>query len=202
MAEKKTVRMGGGETENEPTVLAGDTARSEGAPPPFVRTQMPTADQPTPRPAQAGWGQPPAAPPPAPGWAPQPAPGWAPRPEAATMLISQRPSPVFAWLAVMDGPEKGRIHQLRPDTTTIGRVAGNDVVVADDTVSSQHVKIRIEPQENSDDQYVLIDLASRNGTFVGSKATYRDPASRVYRHLLQDGDYLLLGETTLVFKRV
>jgi len=118
------------------------------------------------------------------------------------MLISQRPSVVFAWLAVMDGPTKGRIHQLRPDVTTVGRAPTNDVSLPDDAVSSQHLKIKVEPQDGADDQFVLFDLASSNGTFAGDKATYRDPGSRVYRHVLKDGDYLLLGETTLVFKRV
>lgn len=118
------------------------------------------------------------------------------------MLLSQRPTSVFAWLVVMDGPDKGRIHPLKPDTTAVGRAPGNDIVVPDDTCSGQHLKIRIESQEEGGERFVLIDLASRNGTYVGSKETYRDPSSRVYRHVLQDGDYLLLGETTLVFKRV
>ena len=49
---------------------------------------------------------------------------------------------------------------------------------------------------------MLFDLASSNGTFAGDKSHYRDPGSRVYRHVLRDGDYLLLGHFTLVFKRV
>lgn len=108
----------------------------------------------------------------------------------------------FAWLVVLDGPDRGRFYPLRSETTTLGRAQTNDVVIADNAVSSQHLKIRIEPQESGELQYLLIDLASRNGTFVGSKAAYRDDSSRVYRHTLHDGDYLLLGETTLVFKCV
>jgi pSer/pThr/pTyr-binding forkhead associated (FHA) protein len=208
MEDQKTVKMGSeaGAQENQPTVYTGGGQPGAG-PSPFVRSALPGADQPTPRPGQPSvqiGGQPPAwppvaAPPPAPWVAPQPG---APRADAATMLLAQRPTPVFAWLVVMDGPDKGRIHPLKPDTTAIGRAAGNDVALPDDTCSGQHLKIRIEPQENGAEQFVLIDLASRNGTYVGTKATYRDPASRVYRHVLQDGDYLLLGETTLVFKRV
>lgn len=200
MEDKKTVKMGSeaGGQDNEPTVYAGGGQPGAG-PAPFVRTAMPGADQPTPRPGQQPAWQPVAAPPAVPWGGPQPG---APRADAATMLMSQRPTPVFAWLVVMDGPDKGRIHPLKPDTTAVGRAAGNDVVLPDDTCSSQHLKIRIEPEEDGAERFVLIDLASRNGTYAGNKAAYRDPASRVYRHVLQDGDYLLLGETTLVFKRV
>lgn len=197
MEEKKTVKMGSEAAghDEEPTVYAG------GGPAPFVRTAMPGADQPTPRPGQQPAWQPAPSPSPSPQPWVGPQPG-APRPEAATMLISQRPTPVFAWLVVMDGPDRGRIHALKPDATAVGRAAGNDVVLPDDSCSGQHLKIRIEPQENGEEQFVLIDLASRNGTYAGAKDAYRDPASRVYRHVLHDGDYLLLGETTLVFKRV
>ena len=49
---------------------------------------------------------------------------------------------------------------------------------------------------------MIYDLASSNGLFVGAKETYKDAASRVHRHVLKDGDYILIGETTLVFKQV
>jgi pSer/pThr/pTyr-binding forkhead associated (FHA) protein len=45
-------------------------------------------------------------------------------------------------------------------------------------------------------------MGSRNGVYAGDRETYQDDDSRVYRHELADGDYLLLGETTLVFKRI
>lgn len=200
MDEKKTVKMGSEAAgrDEEPTVYAGSGQAGAG-PTPFARTAVPGADQPTPRPGQQPWQPPPPAPSPLAWGAAQPG---APRPDAATVMMTQRPTPVFAWLAVMDGPDRGRIHALKPDTTTVGRLAGNDVVLPDDTCSGQHAKIKIEPQENGENHFVLIDLASRNGTYVGAKETYRDPASRAYRHVLQDGDHILLGETTLVFKRV
>ena len=36
--------------------------------------------------------------------------------------------------------------------------------------------------------------------FAGSRQDYR--AKQVYRHELHDGDFVLIGETTLVFKRI
>ena len=120
--------------------------------------------------------------------------------DAATVLMTGPAVTVFAWLAVLDGPEKGRVHTLKAPETLIGRLPNNDVVIPDDTCSGQHLKIRVMPQENDDVRFLLIDMASRNGVFVGDKETYRDESSRVYRHDLRDGDYLLVGETTLVFK--
>jgi hypothetical protein len=103
------------------------------------------------------------------------------------------------------GPDRntiGVVHSLHPDTTTLGRVAGNAIVVQDDTVSAQHARIRRETKEGQEPVFALFDLGSRNGIFVGDKDTYKDEENRVYRHELQDGDYLLIGETTLVFKRL
>ena len=122
------------------------------------------------------------------------------------MIIAERPKPVFAWLVVVDGPDRnsiGTVHTLHPDTTTIGRVAGNHIVIHDETCSAQHARIRIEAKEDGDETaFVLYDMGSRNGTYIGDKETYKDEESRKYRHELQDGDYLLLGETSLVFKRL
>ena len=160
------------------------------------------------------------------GWQPAPDPGPAPSPppyqppqppygppgsqapagpEAQTMIISEQPAPVFAWLVVVDGPDRnaiGVVHSLHPDTTTLGRVAGNRVVLQDETVSAQHARIRCETKEGQEPVFALFDMGSRNGIFVGDKDTYQGEENRVYRHELQDGDYLLMGETTLVFKRL
>ena len=196
---------------NLPTVGAEAATIQPGAPAPdaapFARMPAPGADQPTPRPGQMpAYNPPPAFVPasPAPAWnPPAPSPAAGRGGDAATMMIGAQSATVaFAWLVVMDGPDRGRFYPLRSETTTLGRAQANDVVIADNAVSSQHLKIRIEPQENGDLQYLLIDMASRNGTYVGSKATYREDASRVYRRILHDGDFLLLGETTLVFKCV
>jgi pSer/pThr/pTyr-binding forkhead associated (FHA) protein len=119
------------------------------------------------------------------------------------MIVSAKAAPVFAWLVVVDCPDRGSVgtvHSLHPDTTTIGRVAGNGIVVPDETVSAQHARIRREAKEGQEPVYALFDMGSRNGIFVGDKETYKDEEQRVYRHELNDGDYLLIGETTLVFK--
>jgi pSer/pThr/pTyr-binding forkhead associated (FHA) protein len=125
--------------------------------------------------------------------------------DAHTVIISERPTPVFAWLVVVDGPDRstiGTVHTLHPDTTSIGRVAGNQVVLRDNTCSAQHARIRKESLEGEEAAFVLYDMGSRNGTFVGDREAYKDDESRVYRHILQDGDFLLMGETSLAFKKL
>lgn len=121
------------------------------------------------------------------------------------MVIRERPIPTFAWLVVVDGPDRnsiGTIHPLHPDTSTVGRVPANQIVLRDDTVSAQHARIRREVKEGQEPVFVLFDLGSRNGIYAGERETYKNEGNQVYRHELKDGDYLLLGETTLVFKRV
>jgi pSer/pThr/pTyr-binding forkhead associated (FHA) protein len=121
------------------------------------------------------------------------------------MVIRERPTPTFAWLVVVDGPDRnsiGTIHPLHPDSSTVGRVPANQIVIRDDTVSAQHARIRREVKEGQEPVFALFDLGSRNGIFVGDRETYKNEENRVYRHELKDGDYLLLGETTLVFKKV
>jgi hypothetical protein len=170
-----------------PTLPRGDQAPAPG----FVRATPAAGTTPQPYQPQAPFGapayqEPTAAP-------------------AQTMLISERPVPVFAWLVVFDGPTKGEIgtvHVLHPGSTSIGRVPGNQIVIHDETCSAQHARIRIEAREDKESAFVLYDMGSSNGTFVGDRETYKDEENLKYRHELQDGDYLLVGETTLVFKRL
>jgi len=182
-----------------------------GASPGFVRATP--YDTPTPQPQQRPampFGAPPPAGPFGPGIPPPPQPGGQQPPATApagdqTQIISARTPPVFAWLVVVDGPDRGaigKVHSLHPDTTTVGRAAGNTIVLGDQTCSSQHFRIRVETAEGEDPSFVLYDMGSRNGTFVGTKEGYRKPDSQAYRRNLQDGDYLLVGETTLAFKKL
>lgn len=115
------------------------------------------------------------------------------------------PGPVFAWLVVVDGPDAssiGRVHTLEPDTTTLGRVPGNHIELHDETISAQHAVIQREIKERQQPFFSLVDLGSRNGIYAGPRESFTNEQGRVYRHELKDGDYVLLGETTLVFKRL
>jgi hypothetical protein len=181
------------------TVYTGSSGRGAGG---WDQTQY-SSDQPTPRPGQVPY--PPSTAGGRQEWAGMPPPSGG----AQTVQIPTGPraEPSFAWLVLVAGapnnPFIGRVFEIKKDgVTTLGRVPGNDIVLPDAACSSQHLRIRQEPDESGAQAYVLYDLASSNGTFAGPKETYKDDSSRVYRHVLKDGDYIMIGETSLVFKRV
>lgn len=69
----------------------------------------------------------------------------------------------------------------------MGRDETSDVVLPGDTkVSRLHAELQIR-----DDQWLLMDLGSRNGTVVNGR--------RIRQHPLRDGDRLKLGDVSLLF---
>jgi predicted component of type VI protein secretion system len=82
----------------------------------------------------------------------------------------------------------GREHPLR-HTLSIGRDEGNDIVLADTTVSRRHAVLRFV-----DDRWLLEDRGSVNGTFVnGLRVPYGA------QHPMRHGDRIAVGSATLVF---
>ena len=116
---------------------------------------------------------------------------WTPG-ETETVVLGG-PPPSFAYLIIKDGPRAGRLFRLNPKGTTVGRDWHNDIILDDEAVSRQHAKIRVEG-EGDEEKFFLYDLASTNGTFVNGK--------QILKHALEDGDEIVMGETTLVFKRI
>jgi len=89
---------------------------------------------------------------------------------------------VNAWLVMKSG---GKNYQLYRGTTIIGRSSRSDIpIVADPTVSSQHIKI---VEENG--HYKMVDLGSTNGTWVNGHRV-RQPI------LLDSNDEIRLGDNT------
>ena len=197
--QKTRVDRGSTGGAGDETVYSGQSsARNAGS---WEQTQYANSEQPTPRPGQIPY---PSAPAGRPEWGAPPPAGGA---QTVIMPTGPRPEPSFAWLVLVagagDNPFIGRVYEIKKEgVTTLGRVQGNDIVVPDPTCSSQHARIRMEAEGSGNQAYVLYDMASSNGTFAGIKENYKEESSRVYRHVLQDGDYMLIGESTLVFKRV
>jgi pSer/pThr/pTyr-binding forkhead associated (FHA) protein len=78
-------------------------------------------------------------------------------------------------------------YQFQKDVSlTIGRRESNDVVIEDPAVSGHHAKI-----DALEDRFVLIDLQSKNGSFVNKQL--------VHSHWLKHGDVITIGEHSLVF---
>lgn len=76
---------------------------------------------------------------------------------------------------------------LVDDSYTIGRTAGNNLVLDYLKISRNHARI-----ERKGGNFILQDLQSTNGTLVGG--------NRIEQHRLQNGDTFQIGPTRIVFK--
>ena len=113
-------------------------------------------------------------------------------PEETVVLRAGPPS--FAWLVAINGPWAGRLFRLNPKGTVLGRDARSEIILDDDAVSNLHAKVRAEGEEDDHPKFYIQDLASTNGTLVNGEAITKCP--------LNDGDRIVVGQTTLVFKQV
>ncbi|HHU64296.1 MAG TPA: FHA domain-containing protein [Clostridiales bacterium] len=68
----------------------------------------------------------------------------------------------------------------------IGRRGDCDIVIADPTVSSQHAGIYLDGRH-----YYLVDLGSKNGTYVNNRRIKRD-------YKLKDGDIINVGNILIM----
>ena len=73
--------------------------------------------------------------------------------------------------------------------TEIGKAAHNHIVLSDPTVSNTHAILIAR-----DKAYSIVDLGSRNGTFVNGERL------GTHAHTLRHGDTIQLGQTVLTFK--
>ena len=89
-------------------------------------------------------------------------------------------------LIARTAPLAGQEFPLAKSVITIGRTAGNDIIIRNPQLSRQHAEIRQRGQE-----WELVDLDSTNGTYVNGK---RITAPQV----LRPRDRIVLGETVLV----
>src|SRR5512137_232243 len=70
---------------------------------------------------------------------------------------------IFAELHITYADGRQQVIPLKQSTINLGRVPPSDVVLADPQVSRQHARLLFEV-----DRVSLVDLNSRNGTFVGT----------------------------------
>ncbi len=92
----------------------------------------------------------------------------------------------MASIFVIRGRDAGKHFSLQNECTILGRDVSCDLPIADHEVSRQHAMIQFENQ-----QHMLVDLNSSNGTFVNGQ--------RVSKYTLHSGDRMQFGRTLLVF---
>jgi pSer/pThr/pTyr-binding forkhead associated (FHA) protein len=91
-------------------------------------------------------------------------------------------------IGVLPSGEKLRFLINQPEIE-IGKASHNTVVLSDPTVSNTHAVIMVR-----DGGYSIVDLGSRNGTFVSGERL--GTSARTLRH----GDTIQLGQTVLTFR--
>jgi pSer/pThr/pTyr-binding forkhead associated (FHA) protein len=79
----------------------------------------------------------------------------------------------------------GQYQLQKGESLTIGRRDDNDVIIEDPAVSGHHAKI-----DSLGERFVLIDLKSKNGTFVNEQL--------IDSHWLNDGDAIAIGGHALI----
>jgi hypothetical protein len=105
-------------------------------------------------------------------------------PAAATEPELDRPR----WqLRVLDGPLRGSVH-LVGDRLSIGREGSCDLQLLHQAISRQHAHVALDPAGH----HVLVDLVSRNGTFVDGR--------RVERQALRPQAVVRVGDVQLVYE--
>lgn len=93
-------------------------------------------------------------------------------------------------LTVSEGPAKGLTRVLPPGAScTLGRSEDADFPIDDSKISRHHCKV-----EQRDGRWFVVDLDSRNGTWVGKQ--------RVPERELEDGVTFVLGRSSAVMVRI
>ena len=89
---------------------------------------------------------------------------------------------------VYHNEEPIKTYELDDPLVTIGRLPENSISIANMGISRRHVRI----EQNTEQNYILTDLNSLNGTFVNEK--------KVKKHQLSSGDKIAIGKYTIVFE--
>ncbi len=107
---------------------------------------------------------------------------------AVDRVLGPSGRPLRCRVTFRTGPLAGQNYILHQDVTSIGRTAGNDIIVPDGTVSRQHARIIF-----MNGQWVIEDLQSANGSWIDD--------TRVTRLIpLESGDQLRFGDDIASFE--
>ena len=96
---------------------------------------------------------------------------------------------IIGFLYFMDGPQQGQIEKLYAGRNSLGTSEECDLVLEGESISAKHASVRYD-----DEQYLLRDLDSKNGTFVNGE--------EIASYDLQENDVIVVGDTKLKFKKL
>lgn len=102
-------------------------------------------------------------------------------------LEKEQEKQVVGWIVAINGPHRGTDFRLFSGKNVVGTAADCDVVITDPYLSARHCTVRYESGN-----FVVIDLDSRNGTYVNQK--------KISKEDLIDNDTLRLGKSEFKFK--
>ncbi len=91
-----------------------------------------------------------------------------------------------ARLKCLNGPLAGKEFVVGDGRVTVGRIESNQIVIDDPSVSRHHARLQ---RENN--KWMLHDLGSSNGTFVGGRP--------IQQKELKDGDKVMFGSVSFRF---
>jgi two-component system cell cycle response regulator len=91
-----------------------------------------------------------------------------------------------ACFVVIAGKQAGAMYKIEEAEVLIGRSRDASIRIDDEGVSRRHAKLVRQP----DGTVAIVDLKSTNGTFCNGE--------RVDKHVLQDGDKIQIGMTTII----
>ena len=107
-----------------------------------------------------------------------------------TALIDPKPKMAgVGWLVGMGESNRGQIHTIQEERTTVGASKGAQILLDEPHVSERQASIRF-----ADKKFALTDLDSSNGTYVNGK--------KIQQRTLQDGDQVRFGSSEWMFKCV
>jgi diguanylate cyclase (GGDEF)-like protein len=112
-------------------------------------------------------------------------------PPAPRMPVAD--SSATAYLVVLAGSNVGELYKVEKDRTVMGRGESVDIRLIDEGISREHAQViqdRVKEDGKEHVQNILEDMGSTNGTFCNG--------TRVQRHVLTEGDKILLGSTTIL----
>ena len=95
----------------------------------------------------------------------------------------------MASIIVISGRQRGNFYRLGQRTNIIGRDEALPIQILDDRISRSHMRIRFNQNNFS---YSVVDMGSKNGVLINGVKIDKEA-------VLTDGDYITIGNTSLMF---